>query len=202
MKVAATDLAWLAGIVDGEGCFSVKRNHGASKSAHMVCLVLCNTSRPMIDRAVAIMDQLGVKHGSIRKVWKGVKATRWQYWVDVMSKHHMLRLTEALLPHLTAKKVEAEVVLWFLRRQCSARFYRQTQLDQVVLNTLSVVKRNGGEAPVEVRAVLGEVIPSQAVSGVQATGNEAEGVEARSVTSKENPTQECPATLLRLVAQG
>lgn len=197
MRATATDIAWLAGIVDGEGCFSVKRNHGAAKSAHMVCLVLCNTSEPMIDRVVRILDELGIKHGSIRKVWKGIRATRWQYWVDVMSKYSLLRLTETLLPHLTAKRVEAEVVQWFLRRQCSVKFYRQTALDQLVLNTLSAVKRNGGEAPAEVREILGEVIPSQVVSGAQ-SGNGTKGVEARSVSSSDNPTQECPASL-RLV---
>lgn len=189
------ELAWLAGIIDGEGCFSVKRGRGAGRS-HQLWLVLCNTSEAMILRVVRILDALGVKHSNVRKVWKGEKATRWQFWLDVTRKHDLLRATEAVLPHLTAKKTEAEIAAWFLRRACAVNQYRASQLDRVMLDSMSAIKRNGGEAPADIAELIREVIPSQAVAGDrQADDQAAEGVETRSVSPTNNPTHECPASL-------
>ena len=209
MKLSQTDLAWLAGIVDGEGCFSIKRpivrqsgRRQGSRTSYQVWLVLCNTSRPMMERVRSIMSAAGLRPQRLRKVWKGKKATRWQYWLDLTRKHDLLRMTELLLPHLTAKRVEAEVVAWFLRRSCKARCYSATHLDRAVLESLSLVKRNGGEAPAELEDLLREVIPNQAVEGSDAVSEGAtEGVETRSVSPNDNPIHECPAAHLKVVSR-
>jgi hypothetical protein len=202
MRTSDTDIAWLAGIVDGEGCFSVKRPivrktyKKGRVTSYQVWLVVCNTSEPMVRRVTEIFGSLGIGHQPVRRVWKGKKATRWQYWVHVARKHELLRLTELLLPFLVAKKDEAEIVRWFLSRACSTRQYVPTLLDRTALEAMATIKRHGGEAPAEVRELLREVIPSQAVSGIRAAhGLETEGVETRSVTPKNNPTHECPAPL-------
>jgi hypothetical protein len=202
MRFSAIDLAWLAGITDGEGCLSVKGFRGARKTATSVSYVLCNTSKPMIDRAAKILDAIGVRYGAVRKVWKGDRATRWQYWIEVSRKHDLLRLMEILTPYLTAKQIEAEVLVWFLRRSCAAKQYRTTPLDIALLKSLSAIKLNGGEAPAEIERMIREVIPSQAIAGhCQADDEAMEGVETRSVSPNNTPTHECPAPL-RLVQQG
>ena len=43
-----TQLAWVAGFVDGEGCITTITN-GPAGSKHMVCLSVCNTDRAVID---------------------------------------------------------------------------------------------------------------------------------------------------------
>ena len=194
------DIAWLAGIIDGEGCFSVKRpivrqsgKRVGYKTSYQVWVVLCNTSKAMVERAAQILDGLGVHYQPIRRVWKGKNATRWQYWLHVARKDDVLRLTEALLPHLTAKRCEAEMVSWFLKRACQKPSYMTTVLDRTVLDAMAAVKRNGGEAPAEIRELLREVIPSQASAGHREIGEAPEGVETRSVTPKDNPTHERPA---------
>lgn len=197
MMTNQTDIAWLAGIVDGEGCFSVKNpvKRGVGRTCHQVWLVLCNTSRSMVERAAQIVSDLGCQRPAIRRVWKGEKATRFQYWMDVVQKSDLLVVTKALLPHLTAKRCEAEVIVWFLTRACSVRAYKRTELDKVVLGCLSAVKRNGGEAPAEVMDLLREVIPSEAflgsVHGRTDGGNER--VETRGVRPNDNLPHECPA---------
>lgn len=206
MTVNDTDIAWLAGIVDGEGCFSVKRPivrktyKPGRVTSYQVWLVVCNTSETMVLRVSEILRGLGVAHQPIRKVWKGKKATRWQYWLHVARKSDLLRATEALLPYLVAKQDEARIVAWFLRKACQVRSYSPSILDRAALEAMASIKRNGGEAPDEVRELLVEVIPSQAVLGDRvARDSKTEGVEARSVSPTNNPTQECPAPL-RLVA--
>ena len=205
MSVSETDIAWLAGIIDGEGCFSVKSpiirktgRRASQRTSYQVWLVLCNTSKAMVDRAAAILAAAGVQFQPIRKVWKGQKATRWQYWLSVARKHDLLRATLLLVPHLTAKKAEAEIVIWFLKRACAELNHKQTALDALLLDAMSSIKKNGGEAPAEIEKMIREVIPSQAACGHRVIGEQAEGVEARSVTPKNNPTHECPAPL-RLV---
>lgn len=203
-KISETDLAWLAGIVDGEGCFSVKRpivRQGAhrtgKRTSYQLWLVICNTSEPMMLRVKSIFDALGVEGAKPRKVWKGKKATRWQHWLEIARKHELLCVTQALLPHLTAKRDEALVVEWFLKRACAVKNYKPTSLDRLALESMASIKRNGGEAPAEIVELLREVIPSQVVSGDHiAGGQETEGVETRSVSPNDNPTQECPATAL------
>jgi len=196
MSTSETDIAWLAGIVDGEGCFSVKRGRGARASAHQLWLVICNTSETMIKRVERILVANGVEFPPVRKVWKGERATRWQWWIHVQKKHALLKVTGLLLPHLTAKRDEALVFAWFLRRACAVKKYKSTLFDKAALDALSAVKRNGGEAPAEVRELLREVIPSQAVQGDRLVDDQGtEGVEARAKTSTSNSLHECPAAL-------
>lgn len=197
-----SNIAWLAGIVDGEGCFTVKRpikrksgKRSGDSTSYQLWMVLCNTSKPMIDRVSMILSENGVQHQPIRRVWKGKKATRWQFWIHVARKRDLLRLTEILLPHLTAKRDEAEIVFWYLTRACQKTVYRTSAVEAAVLDSMAVIKRNGGEAPSEVKAMLREVIPSQAESGNhEPCGLDSEGVETRSVSPNKNPTHECPAS--------
>lgn len=191
MKPTAIDIAWLAGIVDGEGCFSVKNpiKRGNGRRCHQVWLVICNTSKPMMDRCKWIMEGLLGKSVSMRKVWKGKKATRYQYWINIGHKADLLFITEELLPHLTAKRVEGEVIAWFLRRACAHRAYKRTALDIAVLESLSAVKRNGGEAPAEYVDLLSEVIPSEALKG----NGLRERVETRNLSPNNNGSHERPA---------
>lgn len=202
-KVSEADLAWLAGIVDGEGCFSVKRPivrksyQSGKRTSYQLWLVICNTSEPMMRRVRDIYDALGVTGAKPRRVWKGKKATRWQHWLEIAQKHELLRVTQAILPHLTAKRDEALVVEWFLKRACGVKNYKPTSLDRLALESMAAIKRNGGEAPAEILELLREVIPSQAVSGDHAAGGqETEGVETRSVSPNDNPTHECPTAAL------
>lgn len=198
MKATQTDIAWLAGIIDGEGCFSVKRpvKRGIGRTCHQVWLVLCNTSRQMVERAVDVIEDIGAKRPAIRRVWKGKKATRYQYWLNVVQKDDLLLVTKTLLPHLTAKRIEAEVVAWFLTRACQARAYRRTKLDIVVLESLSAVKRCGGEAPADVADLLRQVIPSEALEGASAgrAGQSGERVETSDLTATDNDRHERPAS--------
>lgn len=189
------ELAWLAGIIDGEGCFTVKRPikkaKGSGYTPYQLWLVLCNTNEAMVVRAKEIFEKLGATPQPIRKVWKGEKATRWQFWLHVAKKKDLLIVTEALLPYLVAKRTEAEIVRWFLIRSCQDRAHRTTPLEAEFLDMLSLIKRNGGEAPSELKERIREVIPSQATLGIGGV----EGVETRQVSPNNNPVQECPAPL-------
>lgn len=147
-------------------------------------------------QVVEVLAAVGVEHPKMRRVWKGKRATRHQWWIHIARKHELLKLIRILLPHLVAKKDEAVIFEWYLQKACSEKLYHLTALDLVILESLGEVKRNGGEAPAHIRKMWSEVIPSQAVPGCRmVSGMGTEGVETRSVTPKNNPIHECPTTL-------
>ena len=92
------------------------------------------------------------------------------------------------------KRIEARVVEWYLTRACGTRYYKQTEIDRTVLETLRIVKLNSGEAPAEVLSVLREVIPNEILEGPTSVGCSKERRETRRVNPNNNPAQERPAT--------
>jgi hypothetical protein len=52
-----TDIAWLAGVIDGEGCMSLTRIKG--KNAFRFAFFLDNSSQPMLAKAERILTELG-----------------------------------------------------------------------------------------------------------------------------------------------
>jgi hypothetical protein len=198
-----TDIAWLAGIIDGEGCFSVKNpvKTGKGRHCHQVWIVVCNTNMNMIVRVGNIIENLGCARPSIRKVMKDKVTThrRHQYWIHVARKVDVLRVAEAVMPHLTAKRIECAAVIWYFRRACKVKFYKQTALDKTVLTALSKVKGCSGEAPAEEYELLREVIPSEVFLSIVPTSVTPVGtqgknkrVETTQVSLNNNPAHECP----------
>lgn len=148
----------------------------------------------MITRVTNIIESITDGYRpSVRSVWKGAGARKSQFWVHVARKQALLKVTEALLPHLTNKRVEAEVFAWYLRKAVTRKSYWQTELDMLVLRTLTVVKKHSGEVPAEVEEILREIIPNEAflrVEPLRSTGSER--LETTRVSLTNNPAHECP----------
>ena len=94
------DLAYLAGIIDGEGCLHVPRNGGAP------LLAVTNTDEALIDW----LSQLGGYVSPVRRTngqshWK--PAWLWQ----VHGQADLAALIQRVLPYLKAKETEARAVL-------------------------------------------------------------------------------------------
>lgn len=125
------------------------------------------TSQSAIERVVAISHEItGTTPVHMRKVWKGARATKWQFWFEEHRKHELLALTRALRPYLVVKAAEAAVVEWFLTRSCKTGAYRAVADERELVNTLlTVLKRTSGEVPAKLEDVLREMIPSQALTG-------------------------------------
>jgi hypothetical protein len=188
--VPKTDIAWLAGIIDGEGSISC-RLYPRRKTSVQTQMILCNTSKSMIDRVVSILDDMGIGHGSVRVVDKDVKQPHYkaQYWVEVARKHELLKLLRVLAPHLTAKHYEAVLMIDYLKRKCAVKAYKHTVVDRDLVPMMQALKRSSGEPLPEVVSYLrGQSRAKLSVDKVLR-----EGVETRSVSSNNNPTHERPA---------
>lgn len=109
----ATDLGWLAGVMDGEGYFSIY-SRGSSNGRPDVrprALVRINQAGPaaplMMDKLVALLG--GNVHTATRLTHSGKTVMGWQ-WQSAAS---MRLYLPKLIPHLTVKQQEAMVMLKF-----------------------------------------------------------------------------------------
>ena len=98
-------LAWLAGIIDGEGCIRVS----FSKNCYSAGVIITNTDKLMMDTIISLTG-LGKVHLQRRKD----KSKDCLYW-DIYSNKDILDLLTRMLPYLVVKKVRARICIDFCK---------------------------------------------------------------------------------------
>lgn len=106
------ELGWLAGLMDGEGCITMTRNNGKNL---MPMVQVTNTNLDLMEKAKEIMELLAGREINIHSQnMRGKRGYRNCYYIAVRNQLGVSRILTALLPHLVAKKVQAELVLEFV----------------------------------------------------------------------------------------
>lgn len=103
--IAPTDLAWAAGIVDGEGCISLHTVKTAGGVCYVLRLTVANTSPLMLDRLHHIF---GEGNTVPKKRASEHHRQSWHWQVCSKQAERVLRLIE---PYLINKREEARVGL-------------------------------------------------------------------------------------------
>ena len=111
MIVKDTDIAWLAGVFDGEGCVGFKGNK--ARKAPQVYWQIDNTDEILLERVHKILMALEVHH-HFHKKGKGAKHHKRAWRVQTNGSQHVLKILMCMLPHLTAKRKQAELVCEYL----------------------------------------------------------------------------------------
>ena len=108
---------WLAGAIDGEGCFSAfirEKIDGPYKLQNLIVKMhLSNTHPVFITRATECLMELGVSfHVSVRDYAKIPKQEHWKPCADVSvsGQGRMRKLLPLIIPHLSCKKPQAELL--------------------------------------------------------------------------------------------
>src|SRR5438552_14414658 len=125
-------LAWLAGIIDGEGCVrfhtEVSKNHrlaGRSWTFTAYHVDIANTDSAMLIEIMAIADVLGVKYGYYPRVRFQHPNRKPQHRVSFHSRVSCNAILRAVLPYLVTKRPQAELMLRALaRRSLTGRHWR------------------------------------------------------------------------------
>jgi hypothetical protein len=99
-----TDIAWAAGFLDGEGHFGARFRSGGRTSLG-VELTASQTHKAPIDKLVEIFG--GAVHEVSKKTTTG--RTTWQW--TIASGKRLREVLPLLIPYLTTKKQEAEILL-------------------------------------------------------------------------------------------
>jgi len=110
---STTDLAWLAGIIDGEGTISIyKEQRPANKSGYRYYSVveISNSNEGIINRLSAILPDSAVKMRANKP-----KPNHKQVWKLKITRRWTKPVLTTILPYLVGKRKQAEVVLAFQR---------------------------------------------------------------------------------------
>jgi hypothetical protein len=132
------EIGWLAGIVDGEGSILLTRLDGRYHNRYMYGLYLVNTNREMLYKAVRIMCALTgdeiVGHRPLIKMkhYKNQLGRKQCYQVTIRRQEWLLKILQAILPHLTEKRKRAERLLAFLSGHTKYKWHRKEGLDKLI----------------------------------------------------------------------
>lgn len=118
-----TDIAWLAGIFDGEGTITVTHN-GSTKhpgqNARKTEMVIPNGDERLILRSIEVLESMGIKpYVTCLEPASHQRLKRWR--VGITKRSDILILTEKLIPYLTAKREQAIL----LKRYVASRIERE-----------------------------------------------------------------------------
>ena len=121
-QVSSTELAWLAGLLDGEGTINISRKPtGKRKDGSIVCnywvfVQFVNTNEEVMTKVIDLQTRLGAKP----YVWhkppaKTTHRAAIQTCVQNMGKAE--KILRPILPYLVGKKRHAELVLSFIEER-------------------------------------------------------------------------------------
>ena len=140
------DIAWVAGIIDGEGYVGLmKQSFKKETGNYLLCpsISMTNTDYALLRRYTEILHKWDVHfHYMLQKRKKHYKA---QVCVRVTRFNSAARLLEIVLDHLTAKKPFAEIVLEFCCWKQSLRLNSRKRLRDENGHVLPGPIRTGAE---------------------------------------------------------
>lgn len=114
-QVTSHQLAWLAGIWEGEGTFMIygyKRRNRKDKN-YSARVTLTNSSIEMINEISKIFDNCGIG-GHIYQEKMRSKKHKACYHITVNKMEHVKKAAKLMLPYLISKKAHAEVLIRFI----------------------------------------------------------------------------------------
>lgn len=134
MKTLEHRLAWLAGIVDGEGTIYAAlnkhrhvRRDGSQGQYLRLTVAVTNTDILMIEEVQQIAEAVGVKT-RVERIKKRRDLHKEQWDVRVRGGRAVETLLEAILPYLVTKRSRAEVALAVIRHRRATSYPRNGAL--------------------------------------------------------------------------
>jgi hypothetical protein len=117
-----SDIAWLAGVIDGEGSIIMNKQKG---NAPHFCINVANSCPILLDKVQRIFLQITgeLYKVSEKKVYNNsiVKPSKPCYQIGFRKGESILKTLSLILPHLTTKKNRASLLFDFLTVRLSER---------------------------------------------------------------------------------
>lgn len=104
-------VAWLAGILDGEGSIAMPNNGKGIGIA--VRVDIFNTSTVLLNKVSAVIDAMGLEHSRYEKLASKTNALSRKpvYRVCLSGRENVVKFLIELMPHLTEKRTAAAAVV-------------------------------------------------------------------------------------------
>jgi LAGLIDADG-like domain len=152
------NIAWVAGVFDGEGCVFVRNAKRTSKRTGVTRVVpalelnLANTSHALVTKYTDTLDVHGIEYRvTLDNSHSGTN--RPVYYVKVLRKQHVLTFAKLLIQFATSKRDELAMAIWYLERACTSSHHVTTSQEHEVLRSISNVK-HGETIPDQIRRLL------------------------------------------------
>ena len=131
-EIKETDLAWAAGLFDGEGCVQIKRDYNDKVNrrwtTYSLRAIVVNTHVPTLVRFKAIVGIGTIRPMAFYGAHSKKSKQRWE-WQAVSKQAEMV--LRALLPYLVTKKAQAEIALLSREYQGKIGSYRNLNKDKI-----------------------------------------------------------------------
>ena len=138
-------LAWLAGILDGEGCFSIFHRTNRSKNGNLIItpsasITITNSNLAVIDECINLLNNLGIKF-----VLKNPRnsTTRVLERLDIRNYTSIMNLIDVLLPFLIGKNEQASLMREFVYKASHRLGFRGTKEREEYLVKISELNKSG-----------------------------------------------------------
>lgn len=145
-SLTEADWAWLAGFLDGEGFFDIRRGYGKRRKhkrpqrnrpyKHDVPqdgwtwysprIVVAGTHLPSMERCATMLQ------GNVIERKPQVHSRLKLYAVEVAAREKLANILPNILPHLVVKKIEAELMFEFVGLPRGTDLVKQEMFDQMV----------------------------------------------------------------------
>lgn len=112
-QATSHQLAWLAGIWDGEGSFSILYQEKRHGDAYIARMTLTNTDVLMINEITKILDSFDIK-GHLWLEAPRKKQHKAAYHITINKLKNVKTCAELMLPYLINKKANAELIIRFI----------------------------------------------------------------------------------------
>jgi hypothetical protein len=146
-----TRYAWLAGVIDGEGSLSIWRRKTYSSGrnhAEIICaqagLSITNSSAALLDECRVLLDALGVKYSYITP---GNSVHRPIRRIFVRNYASVLKLLDAVEPHMVGKREQAALLREFVTRAAARKGFVGTEERLGYCARMSALNQTGDLIP-------------------------------------------------------
>jgi len=116
-EVSEIELAWLAGMLNGDGCFSLtfRSRNGKLKCDMSLTITQCDPG--VIDKADELFNKIGITPGISEYAASGAGVrTKWNLRISKMA--HIHRVIEAIIPYMIGEKAaQANLMKRYLDRR-------------------------------------------------------------------------------------
>jgi intein/homing endonuclease len=138
-------LAWLAGIIEGEGCFSLVT--AGRYNFFQIAITITNTDLLLLNECINILSSIGI---NARLTYRSKKIINRKPRYDVVLNgfENMKKFIDIILPFMkSSKKAQAELMGNFLERRIklmhihSGKSHRRIKYDDVDMSYLEAMKQ-------------------------------------------------------------
>lgn len=115
-RLSNFEVGWLAGVLDGEGYLSLGVN--STKRTIYPSIKVASIDRKLIDKYIFLLKKLKIPFSTYERNPKNKNWSR-NWSIDIRTAERCKRFIEVILPYLTTKKYNGEIVLKFCKSRLS-----------------------------------------------------------------------------------